>query len=233
MQGKTILIVDDDLKLRGLLSQYLAGYGLKVHTLPDGSQLEPTLRQNQPDLLILDVMMPGRDGLDLLADLRAEFSLPVIMLTAKGEEADRIVGLELGADDYLPKPFSPRELLARIKAVLRRWQAAKDAPAEQPEFLEVAGLLLDLGRRKLLVEKQEVELSATEFRILQALMARPDVVFSRERLLVIARGRQATAFDRAIDVHISNLRAKLKPFAGHEQRIRTVWGSGYLLRGEP
>lgn len=233
MQGKTILIVDDDLKLRGLLSQYLAGYGLKVHTLPDGSQLEPTLRQNQPDLLILDVMMPGRDGLDLLADLRAEFSLPVIMLTAKGEEADRIVGLELGADDYLPKPFSPRELLARIKAVLRRWEAAKDAPVEQPEFLEVAGLRLDLGRRRLLVEKQEVELSATEFRILQALMARPDVVFSRERLLVIARGRQATAFDRAIDVHISNLRAKLKPYARHEQRIRTVWGSGYLLRGEP
>ena len=229
MAGATILIVDDDARLRSLVSDYLTGYGYKVVTRADGEHLENVLQEIGPDLVILDIMMPGRDGLTLLGELRRQNSVPVIMLTAKGDDADRIVGLELGADDYLPKPFNPRELLARIKAVLRR-SAGMDEP-DRPEPSSV-GLQLDQAGRRLLVDGDPVEVSATEYKIMEALISRPETVFSRDNLLNLSRGRDHEAFDRSVDVHVSNLRAKLKPYPHHSGRIKTVWGQGYMLVGE-
>jgi len=227
-----LLLVDDDVKLQGLLKEYLEGYGFAVDSLYDGLGVPEKVRSWSPDLVVLDIMMPGKNGLDVLPELRAETKIPVIMLTAKGEEADRIVGLELGADDYLPKPFNPRELLARIRAVMRRSSGVSERETEQVEnsLLRVGGLTLDRAKRSLLVEDQRVELSATEYRIMEAMMSRPETVFTRDRLLNLARGRDFMAFDRSVDVHVSNLRAKLKPFPRFRKVIRTVWGTGYMLQ---
>jgi two-component system phosphate regulon response regulator OmpR len=227
----SILIVDDDVKLRKLLGEYLAGYGFDITCLPDGSELLRRLGQSPPDMVVLDVMLPQCNGLDLLRSLRRESQVPVIMLTAKGEEADRIVGLELGADDYLGKPFNPRELLARIKAVLRRRQPTP-GPAgfkEEPPLVRAAGLELDTARRQLSYQGACLDLSQTEAKILGALMARPNVIFSRDELLNIARGRDIMAFDRSVDVHISHLRNKLRVLPQSRNLIKTVWGSGYTF----
>jgi two-component system phosphate regulon response regulator OmpR len=230
-----VLIIDDDAKLQSLLREYLEGYGFKVASLGDGLNAVEVVAEINPGMVILDIMMPGIDGLEVLGRIRKSSAVPVIMLTAKGEDADRIVGLELGADDYRAKPFNPRELLARIKAVLRRAQAApQPGPGPQAEeALEIDGLLLDPGRRCLVVEGDELTLSATEYKILEALMRRPGMVFSRDQLLKAARGRDAEAYDRAIDVHISNLRAKLAGYPGGPDRIKTVWGSGYMFERQP
>ncbi len=182
-------------------------------------------------MIILDIMLPKRDGLEVLKEIRMEFSVPVIMLTAKGEDADRIVGLELGADDYLPKPFNPRELLARIKAVLRRLPDRDRSKARRDEnmFIEAGGLMLNKAKQTLLVEDKEVELSSTEYKLLEALMENPNKVMSRDQLMNLARGRDFMAFDRSIDVHISKLRGKLEPDPRSPQRIKTVWGTGYMF----
>jgi two-component system phosphate regulon response regulator OmpR len=224
-------VVDDDLRLQKLLGEYLEGYGFQVSRLTDGLKVVETIQRTRPDIVVLDIMLPGRDGLEVLGDIRAGSRIPVIMLTAKGEETDRIVGLEMGADDYLPKPFNPRELLARLRAVLRRAPDLQDEETEERKsrFLQIGDLKLDLEGRALLVEGEKVELSATEYKLLKAMMSRPNTVFSRDRLLSLARGRDLTAFDRSVDVHISNLRAKLKPFPGLGMVIKTVWGSGYML----
>jgi len=226
-----ILVVDDDLRLQRLLGEYLEGYGFQVFRQTHGREVVETIQRVGPDIVVLDIMLPGRDGLEVLGDIRSSSRVPVIMLTAKGEETDRIVGLEMGADDYLPKPFNPRELLARLRAVLRRASSEPDQEdGERPgRFLEAGGLRLDLEGQVLLVEGGKVELSATEYKLLRAMMSRPNKVFSRDRLLSLARGRDLAAFDRSVDVHISNLRAKLKPFPGLSGVIRTVWGSGYML----
>ena len=231
-----VLLVDDDAKLRGLLAEFLEGYGCRVISLPDGTNIRETVIEHSPDIIILDIMMPKYDGLEILRELRKDFTLPVIMLTAKGEDADRIVGLELGADDYLPKPFNPRELLARMKAVLRRVTPngqlkVLSMPAEDSN-ITVAGLELNRSRRTLLVEGEEVELSLTEFRLLEVLMTHPNIVLSRDELMNKARGRDFFAFDRSIDVHISKLRAKLKPYPEYYNTIKTVWGSGYMFVDE-
>ncbi|MCB2185045.1 MAG: response regulator transcription factor [Deltaproteobacteria bacterium] len=227
-----ILIVDDDAKLRRLLTEYLSGYGFQVTGLPDGAGLLDHLERTPPELLVLDVMLPGQGGLELLSALRQRHALPVIMLTAKGEEADRIVGLEMGADDYLGKPFNPRELLARIKAVLRRGAAELEPAAAWPPLasLRAVGLELEPIRGLLSARGHSVELSLTETKIMAALMSRPGAVFTRDELLNLARGRECLAFDRAVDVHISNLRAKLKTLDPGRQFIKTVWGVGYLLQ---
>ncbi|MBI4797162.1 MAG: response regulator [Desulfarculus sp.] len=227
----SILIVDDDAKLRALLGEYLAGYGYGISYLDDGQRLLQTLEQAPPDMIVLDVMLPRDDGLDLLRRLRQVSAVPVIMLTAKGEEADRIVGLELGADDYLGKPFNPRELLARIRAVLRRRQGAAGpaSPPPRPALLRAGGLELDPARRLLKVQGTSLELSLTETKVLEALMSHPNQVLSRDQLLNLARGREMMAFDRSIDVHISNLRGKLKPFAPFRHLIKTVWSAGYMF----
>jgi two-component system phosphate regulon response regulator OmpR len=232
--GEKVLLVDDDEKLRDLLKEYLEGYGYKVLTLVDGSAVPETITRESPDIVILDIMMPVKDGLDVLKEIRMTFAIPVIMLTAKGEATDRIVGLELGADDYLPKPFDPRELLARIKAVLRRGLPTENEEAikDEPLILNAGGLALNRAKQTLSIEDKEVELSSTEYKILEALMAHPNTVLSRDRLLNLARGRDFMAFDRSIDVHISKLRAKLDAYPRFRKVIKTVWGTGYMFVDE-
>ena len=230
-----ILLVDDDAKLRKLLTEYLEGYGYRVLTAPDGLNIQERLREGAPDIVILDIMLPQKDGLEVLREIRSEHAIPVIMLTAKGEEADRIVGLELGADDYLPKPFNPRELLARIKAVLRRLipRAPAGAVQEETDSILLGSMTLDRLKRALFVDGDEIELSATEFSLLEALMSRPNAVMSRDRLMNLARGRDFIAFDRSVDVHVSKLRAKLEPYPSCKDVIKTVWGVGYMFVDQP
>ncbi len=233
--NEKVLLVDDDEKLLKLLREYMEDYGFQVHTLADGSTVVQILREESPDIVILDIMLPKKDGLEVLREIRKEFSLPVIMLTAKGEDADRIVGLELGADDYLPKPFNPRELLARMRAVMRRL-APRDkgeAGKEKALRIEAGGLALNKAKQTLLVEGTEVELSSTEFKILEVLMENPNRVLSRDELMNRARGRDFMAFDRSIDVHISKLRSKLETHPRSPKRIKTVWGMGYMFVDAP
>ncbi|HMK64396.1 MAG TPA: response regulator transcription factor [Thermodesulfobacteriota bacterium] len=229
--GNLVLIVDDDQKLRKLLKEYLEGNGFGVMGLPDGSQVLETIREKSPDAVILDIMLPGKDGLEILKDIRRTFTLPVILLTAKGEDTDRIVGLELGGDDYLAKPFNPRELLARLKAVLRRVKSGTTAEAEAEKriLIKAGGLTLNTARQTVLLGKDEIELSTTEYRVLEVLMKNPNTVLSRDQLMTLARGRDFMAFDRSIDVHISKLRSKLETDSSSPKRIKTIWGSGYMF----
>ncbi|MCM0753884.1 response regulator [Desulfovibrio aminophilus] len=224
--GKRILVIDDDTRLQDLLREYLQAEGFEVSAHHDGRTALAAAEQAAPDLVVLDIMLPGQNGLDILRDLRQDSRLPVIMLTARGDDADRIVGLELGADDYLAKPFNPRELLARIRAVLRRAEAPQP---ETPPRLEVAGLKLDAGRQELTVEGERIPLSSTETRLLGELMRHPGTEFSRDDLMRRVWGREFVTYDRSIDVHISKLRGILKPFPAHADRIRTVWGKGYIF----
>ena len=229
--AKKVLLIDDDEKLRKLLGEYLEGYGFNISTLADGSSVLETIRAKSPDMVILDIMLPKRNGLDVLKDIRMEFTVPVIMLTAKGDDTDRIVGLELGADDYLPKPFNPRELLARIKAVLRRLPGRNKSRAKRDEdiFIKAGGLMLNRAKQTLLIEDKEVELSSTEFKLLEILMEHPNQVMSRDQLMDLARGKDFMAFDRSIDVHISKLRAKIETDPRSPKHIKTIWGTGYML----
>lgn len=226
-----LLIVDDDREIRDLVSRFLRGHGYRVDVAADGKQMQRALADGRFDLVVLDVMLPGEDGLTLCRKLRAESRLPVIMLTALGEETDRIVGLELGADDYLAKPFNPRELLARIRAVLRR---VSEAPAaEVPDdasALAFNGWRLDLSRRELTdPDGGLVALTAGEYGLLLALAERPNRVLSREQLLDLTRGRDAAPFDRAIDVQLSRLRRKIETDPKNPGLIKTVRGGGYLF----
>ncbi|NIO05399.1 MAG: response regulator [Proteobacteria bacterium] len=226
-----VILVDDDEKLRKLLTEYLRGYGFQVVALPDGFSVLERIRTESPDMVILDIMLPEKDGLEVLKEIRGVSSIPVVMLTAKGEDADRIVGLELGADDYLPKPFNPRELLARMRAVLRRFalQDKTKTGKDKDVFLETGGLLLNRAKRTMQVEEDEIELSSTEYKILEALMEHPNTVLSRDQLMNLAHGRDFIAFDRTIDVHISKLRAKLALYPRFRKIIKTVWGTGYMF----
>ena len=229
--GKRVLLVDDDDKLRKLLKEYLEGYEFHVFTLADGAAVLNSIRKESPEIVILDIMLPKKDGLEVLKEIRAVSRVPVIMLTAKGEEADRVVGLELGADDYLPKPFSPRELVARMKAVLRRLEPGVKPTTGERERLrvEAGNLVLDKARQTLLMEGKEVPLSSTEYRVLRVLMENPNRVLSRDQIMTLAQGKDFMAFDRSIDVHISKLRAKLESDPRSPTRIKTIWGSGYMF----
>ncbi|WP_147820007.1 response regulator [Salidesulfovibrio onnuriiensis] len=229
--NETILIVDDDVKLREILREYFEEYGHTILELPDGTTAASTVAAKRPDIVLLDVMMPRMDGFEVLREIRGVSRVPVIMLTAKGEDSDRIVGLELGADDYIPKPFNPRELLARIRAVLRRTVAPTASEFDGATQLQAGGLTLDTPRQMLLVNGDEHELSSAEFNLMSVFMRHPDVVLSREKLMNLAWGRDYEAYDRTIDVHVSKLRGLLKEYEGHEKRIRTVWGSGYKFVG--
>ena len=231
-----ILVVDDDRDIRDLLARFLVKHGLRVTAARDGVEMRKALDDGKIDLVVLDLMMPGEDGLSLTRSLRAGgVMVPIIMLTAMGEDTDRIVGLELGADDYLPKPFNPRELLARIKAVLRRGQAAEPPPAERPGGVRLRfnGWVLNLATRDLEAEGGVVvSLSAGEFDLLQAFVEHPRRVLSRDQLLDLARGRAAVPFDRSIDIQVSRLRRKLGDDAKEPQLIKTVRGGGYLFTAE-
>jgi two-component system phosphate regulon response regulator OmpR len=233
MMENKVLLVDDDEKLRKLLREYFEGYGFSVVSHGDGLQVVETIHSESPDIVILDIMMPKKNGLDVLKDIRKVSQVPVIMLTAKGEETDRIVGLELGADDYLPKPFSPRELLARIHAVLRRIEIEPGGVEEKEWTISAGGLTLNGANQSLSVNEKEVLLSYTEYRILEALMRHPNRVLSRDQIMNLAKGKDFMAFDRSIDVHISKLRAKVETDPSSPERIKTVWGAGYMFVDKP
>ncbi len=229
-----ILIVDDDREIRDLLSRFLAKNGFRASLAANGREMRRCLADAKIDLIVLDVMMPGETGLQLCAALRAQEGsadrhIPVIMLTAVGEETDRILGLEMGADDYLPKPFSPRELLARIRAVLRRGRAQGAAPAGD-EVLQFAGWRLEAGTRRLFDPTGgEAALSSGEFDLLLTLARRPQRVLSREQLLDLTKGRAAQLFDRSIDVQIGRLRRRIEADPAQPRLIVTVRGGGYML----
>lgn len=234
-QGNThILVVDDHSEIRDLLKRFLEQHGLRVSCARDGKEMKRLLEEREFDLLVLDLMMPGEDGLTLCRELRVKSNLPIIMLTAMGEETDRIIGLEMGADDYLAKPFNPRELLARIKAVMRRTQA-DNQPAAEPltQDLRFDRWLLDVNRRELVDEDGVgLSLSTAEFDLLKVFLERPQRVLSRDQLLDLARGREAVAFDRAIDTLVSRLRRKLERDPKNPELIKTIWGGGYMFSAD-
>ncbi|SBV91795.1 Transcriptional regulatory protein OmpR [uncultured delta proteobacterium] len=230
-----VLMVDDDERLQNVVREFLEGHGFAVSALSSGKGLAETIEAARPDLLLLDVMLPGDDGFTILRTLRAKSKIPVIMLTACGDETDRIVGLEIGADDYLGKPFNPRELLARIRAVLRRApdKEKREGGREEKTAANAEGLILldgftlDEKRQRLSHGEASVDLSFTEFRILDAFMSRPGEVLSREKVLSLVFGDDHYVCDRNIDVYISRIRGILRKLGEKETRIRTVWGAGY------
>jgi two-component system OmpR family response regulator len=226
-----ILIVDDDAEIRSLLSQYLVKNGLRATAVPDGRGMWQVLGAGRIDLIVLDLMLPGDDGLTLCRTLRARSDIPVIMLTARGEETDRVVGLEMGADDYLTKPFSARELLARIKAILRR---ARSLPENlQPESvgrIRFADWVLDTAHRQLISATNVVTpLSGAEYRLLRIFLNHPNRVLNRDQLVDLTQGRDADPLDRSIDVQVSRLRHRLGDDPREPRLIKTVRGEGYVL----
>ncbi|MBP0597916.1 response regulator [Herbaspirillum sp. LeCh32-8] len=226
-----ILIVDDDRDIRTLLAEYLDGNGLRTLTATNGTEMRKTLEESRVDLIVLDLTLPGEDGLTLCRNLRATSNVPVIMLTARGEPLDRILGLEMGADDYLAKPFEPRELFARIRSVLRRTQALPPNMA-QPDVaaMRFANWTLDLTARHLVNQDGVVvALSGAEFRLLKVFLDHPNRVLNRDQLLELTQGRESDPFDRSVDIQISRLRQKLGDDARTPTIIKTVRNEGYVL----
>lgn len=221
-----ILLLDDDTELCDLLTEYLRPEGFEILVVHDGEEGLAAALSSPVDLVLLDVMLPGKNGFDVLRELRARSPVPVLMLTAKGDEIDRIVGLELGADDYLPKPFNPRELLARIRAVLRRGERPETTSAER---LNAGDIEMDVGARIVRIAGKDTELTSVEFKLLEALLRSAGKVVSREKLAMAALERTLGPFERSLDVHVSNLRRKLGPADDGSPRIRTLRSEGYLL----
>jgi len=225
-----VLIVDDDRELLRLLARFLERHGLRVSTARDGREMRQALADWRIELIVLDLMLPGENGLTLCRQLRASSSMPIIMLTAMGEETERIIGLEMGADDYLPKPCSPRELLARIRSVLRRTRSTATSQSQRARILVFERWQLDLARRRLRSpDGFIVDLSPTEFELLAAFAEHPQQVLSRDQLLDLAHGRGAAPFDRTIDIQVSRLRRKIEPDPKSPELITTVRGGGYLF----
>jgi two-component system, OmpR family, response regulator len=228
--GARVLMVDDDPGIRDVVSDFLSRHGYDVETAADAAGMERVLAEGPVDLIVLDVMLPGEDGLAICRRLSKPDGPAIIMLSAMGEETDRIVGLELGADDYLPKPCNPRELLARVRAVLRRRQEPRNPEEGIGAGCEFSGWRLDLVRRELRTpEGVVVNLSSGEFSLLRAFVERPQRVLTRDQLLDFARGPDTEAYDRAIDVQISRLRKKLEDGAGGQELIRTIRNEGYMF----
>lgn len=224
-----LLLVDDDQELCQLMGQYLSSEGFEVNFAHSAEQALPLLQDTGSyDLLIFDIMMPGQSGLDLLQQVRPRITTPVIMLTGRGEDIDRIIGLEMGADDYLGKPCNPRELVARIRAVLRRSVHLQVAESE-PDHLSIHGIELDFGKRQVLVAETELELTSAEFNVLAELMQAAGSIVSKDNLTEKVLHRKLTAYDRAIDVHVSRVRQKLAVVLPDSELIKTVRGAGYML----
>ena len=224
-----VLLIEDDTRLAQLTARYLESHGVLVTIASDGIEGQAEALRRQYDCVVLDLMLPGRDGLDVTRALRARTDVPIVMVTARVEEADRVLGLEVGADDYMPKPFSPRELLARIRATVRRVRG-QAGPAQQT--IQVGTLVLDPQRMAVTLDGKPVDVTAYEFAILRALAQRPGRVLSREQLLDLAKGSAELSFDRSIDVHVSRLRAKLGDDSRSPKILKTVRGVGYLLAGD-
>lgn len=221
----SILLIDDDRELGSMLGDFLAADQLKLTVSNTGEAGLQEFARGKFDLVILDIMMPGMSGLDVLKKIRQTSAIPVIMLTARGDDIDRIIGLEFGADDYLPKPFNPRELLARIRAILRRSQA----PGKSAQKLELGDISLDARTRRAMVNESPLELTGTEYEILRCLLETPGEVVSKESLSERALGRRLLPYDRSVDTHISNLRGKLERAGNRNETIQNQRGVGYLL----
>jgi DNA-binding response OmpR family regulator len=224
----TILVVDDEHKIAQLVRDYLQNAGYRVVLAHDGKTAMAQFRYEQPDLVVLDLGLPGMDGIDVARSIRQERNTPIIMLTARVEETDRIVGLELGADDYVTKPFSPRELVARVRAVLRR---AGDSEPPSP-LIRIRDLALDLEKRTVTRGGEAIDLTTTEFDLLTVLARQPGRVFSRTELLDRVQGTAFEGYERTIDVHVKNLRKKLEPDPRHPTYVLTVYGAGYRFTEE-
>ena len=229
-----ILVVDDHRDIRDALAKYLEKNGMRATTAANAVAMDAAMKVGQFDLIVLDVMMPGEDGLSVCRRLRANGTIPILMLTALGDETDRIVGLEVGADDYLPKPFNPRELLARIKAILRRTERTEMTGGSLAGHRMTFGRwTMDTDRRTLTADDgTEVALTTAEFRLLTVFLERPRFVLSREQLLDLTSGRAAQVYDRTIDNQISRLRRKIERDPAHPELIATVWGGGYSLAAD-
>jgi two-component system, OmpR family, alkaline phosphatase synthesis response regulator PhoP len=223
---KTILVVEDEQAIATLARDYLEHAGFAVAIASDGPTALRLARTAHPDLVVLDLGLPGMDGLDVTRSIRRDSTLPIIMVTARGDESDKLVGLELGADDYLTKPFSPKELVARVRAVLRR---TGDGPAGPRVTISVGDLVLDVPRRAVTVAARRVDLTATEFALVETLARQPGRVFTRSQLLDAIHGVAFESYERAIDAHVKNVRRKLDPGSSDARRIETIYGVGYRL----
>ena len=221
----TVLVVDDEPKIAQLARDYLEHAGFRVATAADGKSALQTAARERPDLIVLDLRLPDIDGLDVTRTLRKESTVPIIMLTARGEETDKLVGLELGADDYMTKPFSPKELVARVRAVLRRWELARLGS----DTLRAGDLVLDLPRMRAGVAGRSVDLTPTEFHLLAVMARYPGRVYTRAQLLDALHGVAFESYERAIDAHVKNIRRKLEPDPRRPRYLLTVYGVGYKL----
>jgi len=226
-----VLVVDDDMRLRSLLERYLVEQGFIVRTAGNSEQMDRLLERENFHLMVLDLMLPGEDGLSICQRLRQkENEIPIVMLTAKGDEVDRIIGLELGADDYIPQPFNPRELLARIKAILRRrGKEVPGAPATEENEITFGEFSLNLATREMSQGDKTMSLTSGEFAVLKALVTHPREPLSRDKLMNLARGRDYSALERSIDVQVSRLRRMIEVDAANPRYIQTVWGLGYVF----
>jgi DNA-binding response OmpR family regulator len=226
---KTILVVEDEMKIARLVRDYLRHAGFEVIVTADGESAIASARGSRPDLIVLDLGLPGRDGLDVTRELRRASNVPIVILTARGDEADRIVGLELGADDYVVKPFSPKELVARVRAVLRRTTSLGPAG---PEVIRVVDVEVDVPRMRVRVGGRPADLTPTEFQLLVALAREPGRVFTRAQLLDAVHGVAIESYERAIDAHVKNIRRKIEPTPGRPRYVLTVHGVGYRFADE-
>jgi two-component system response regulator CpxR len=224
-----ILVIDDDAELCSLVGEYLESEGFHVEAVYDGERGLEQAAKGEYVLVVLDVMLPGINGFEVLRRLRGTSRVPVLLLTARGEDVDRIVGLEIGADDYLPKPFNPRELVARIRAVLRRTREAKPARSAVPEIVRVGDIELDPATRVVRRAGKPVDLTSVEFGLLEALLREAGRVITRERLAAVVLSRKFSPFDRSIDMHVSKVRKKLGDVDGENEHIKTVRGVGYIF----
>ena len=231
VHARKILMVDDDLRMRELLQRYLGEQGFTVKAVSDATEMNAAMAHEQPDVIVLDLMLPGEDGLAICRRLRASGStIPIVMLTARGDEIDRIIGLEMGADDYLPKPFNPRELLARINAVMRRQvMMPPSAPVPEAENISFGEFTFDPSTRSLSRNGTPVAITSGEFALLKVFVDHPRQPLSRDRLMQLARGRELDVFDRSIDVQVSRLRRLIEPDPAHPRYLQTMWGFGYVF----
>jgi two-component system, OmpR family, phosphate regulon response regulator OmpR len=224
-----VLLIDDDTRLSELLKDYLSGHGFILKTALTAAEGFRLVRSNNFEIILLDVMLPDGDGLEICKKIRSQSSVPIVMLTARGADEDKIIGLEIGADDYLAKPFNPRELVARMKAVLRR-KGTAGVLSDEDKVVQYKDFFLDPARQLVKIFGREVELTTAEFELLRVLAMNPGRVFTRERLLDLVQGRDFDGVDRSIDVHISRIRNKIEEDARNPRWIKTVWGTGYRFQ---